>query len=113
MEFTDNLKFHNLKRLQNFVWWTLEFGLIAENINTSFEILGSGILSSIDEIKNVIKSIKYENKYSTIIKYDIENVVFTRFDYSNLQDRYYYIESFDYLYNSFSSNIDIFLFKGD
>jgi len=113
MEFTDNLKFHNLKRLQNFVWWTLEFGLIAENINTSFEILGSGILSSIDEINNVIKSIKYENKYSTIIKYDIENVVFTCFDYSNLQDRYYYIESFDYLYNSFSSNIDIFLFKGD
>ena len=53
--------------------------------------MGSGILSSIDEINNVIKSIKYENKYSTIIKYDIENVVFTCFDYSNLQDRYYYI----------------------
>ena len=113
MDFPDDLKYHNLKRLQNFVWWTLEFGLIAKDINKDFKILGAGILSSVDEINNVIKSIKYKKKYSKIINYDIEKIVLTCFDYSNLQDRYFYINSFDCLYDSFYSNRDIFLFKGN
>jgi len=113
MGFNDDLKYHNLKRLQNFVWWTLEFGLVSKNINKDFNILGAGILSSIDEIDNVINSIKYKNRYSQLINYDIEKVVFTCFDYSNLQDRYYHINSFSYLYDSFYSNKEIFLFKGN
>ena len=113
MEYSDDLKYHNLRRLQNFVWWTLEFGLISKDINNDFKIFGAGILSSIDEINNVVKSIKNIKKYSKIIKYDIEKIALTCFDYSNLQDRYYYIDSFNNLYDSFYSNKDIFLYKGN
>jgi len=113
MNFSDDLKYHNLKRLQNFVWWTLEFGVILNNTNNDFEILGAGILSSIDEINNVINSISNKKKYAKIIKYDIEKVIFTCFDYSNLQDRYFFVNSFDLMYDSFYSNKDIFLYKGN
>ena len=113
MNFSDDLKYHNLKRLQNFVWWTLEFGVILNNTNNDFEILGAGILSSIDEINNAINSILNKKKYAKIIKYDIEKVIFTCFDYSNLQDRYFFVNSFDLMYDSFYSNKDIFLYKGN
>ena len=108
--FSNDLRSHNLKRLQNFVWWTLEFGLINSSNELGYEIYGAGILSSYNEIQNVIEYIKNGNK--KIINYDIEKVVMNRFDYSYLQDRYYVIDSFDKLIDSFNSNKDIFLFKG-
>ena len=107
---SEDLKSHNLKRLQNFVWWTLEFGLVNSSNNLGYEIYGAGILSSHNEIQNVLKYIKYNS--DKIIKYDIEKIVMNRFDYSDLQDRYYVIESFNALIDSFYSNKDIFLFKG-
>tara|TARA_B100000029_G_scaffold387709_1_gene383760 strand:+ start:825 stop:1733 length:909 start_codon:yes stop_codon:yes gene_type:complete len=107
---SEDLKSHNLKRLQNFVWWTLEFGLIKSSCDLGYEIYGAGILSSYNEIQNVIKYIKSKDK--NVIEYDIEKVVMNRFDYSDLQDRYYAIESFDTLVDSFYSNKDIFLYKG-
>ena len=58
---------HNLRRLQNFAWWTYEFGLIKNNGDTDsfrrktndidYEIYGAGIISSFDETANVILSL--------------------------------------------------------
>jgi len=43
---------------------------------------------------------------------DIEEVALTWFDYSDIQDQYYVIESEGNLYNSFCDNRDLFLFEG-
>ena len=111
---------HNLKRLQNFAWWTYEFGVL-ENTGESdgfrhkandidYEIYGSGILSSYDETLNVVECAKGTSVRSRFIPFDIEEVVLTRFDYSDIQDRYYVIPSLEVLYTAFRENRDIFLF---
>ena len=46
------------------------------------------------------------------ISYDIEEIAMTCFDYSNIQDRYYVIESMEDLYMSFKNNKDLFFFSG-
>ena len=61
---TPELVNHNLKRLQNFSWWTYEYGLLKNSGRTDkfrrvsndipYEIYGSGIISSLDETKNII-----------------------------------------------------------
>ena len=53
-----------------------------------------------------------KNNQKKLIKYDINEVIMTRFDYSDLQDRYFVIDSFDTLVESFNSNKDLFLFEG-
>ncbi len=113
---------HNLKRLQNFAWWTYEYGLIKNNgssdkfrrINNDidYEIYGSGIISSYDEVMNVINCSKGISKRSKFLPYNIEEIVLTCYDYSNIQDRYYIIESMDDLYESFIKDQDIFWFEG-
>ena len=109
-DLSEELKSHNLKRLQNFVWWTLEFGLMKSTNELGYEIYGAGILSSLNEIDNAVNCIK--NNSEKIINYDIEEVIMTRFDYSDLQDRYFVIDSFNTLLESFNSNKDLFFFKG-
>jgi len=42
----------------------------------------------------------------------MEEMVVTCFDYSNIQDRYYVIESMDSLYDSFRNNQELFWFEG-
>lgn len=103
---SDDLKSHNLKRLQNFVWWTLEFGVIKSDSEIGFEIFGAGILSSYDEIKNVI------NNKDKIVPYCFEDVIMTRFDYSDLQDRYYIVDSFDTIVKDFKDKKELFYYKG-
>ena len=103
---TEDLKSHNLKRLQNFVWWTLEFGVVKSNTELGFEIYGAGILSSFDEISNVI------NNKDKIIPYDFEEIILTRFDYSDLQDRYYMIDSFDSVIEDFKNKKELFYYQG-
>ena len=103
---SDDLKSHNLKRLQNFVWWTLEFGILKSDSDIGFEIYGAGILSSYDEIENVI------NNKDKIIPYCFEDIIMTRFDYSDLQDRYYIIDSFDNIIKDFEDNKELFYYKG-
>ena len=113
---------HNLKRLQNFAWWTYEYGLVKNNLDSDrlrrkpndieFEIYGSGIISSLDEITNVVRCAKGESSNSKFIPYNIEEMVMTCFDYSHIQDRYYFIESMDALYKSFRRNREIFFFEG-
>ena len=113
---------HNLTRLQNYAWWTYEFGVVKNTGDSDqfrraandiqYEIYGAGIISSFDEVTNVVKCAKGESKRSKFLPYNIEEMVMTCFDYSNIQDRYYVIESMDSLYESFRSNLDLFRFEG-
>lgn len=113
---------HNLRRLQNFAWWTYEFGLVKNSGETDpfrrkandidFEIYGAGIISSYDETVNVVECAKGKSDRSKIIPYDIEEIVMTCFNYSDIQDRYYVIDSMEMLYDSFRNNQDLFWFEG-
>ena len=113
---------HNLKRLQNFAWWTYEYGLLKNNgisdgfrrINNDidYEIYGAGIISSFDEVTNVVHCAKGISEKSRFISYDIEEVVMTCFDYSNIQDRYFVVNSMPDLYRSFRDNQKLFWFEG-
>ena len=113
---------HNLKRLQNFAWWTYEFGLLKNNKETDslrkkdndidYEIYGAGIISSYDEVTNVINCSKGESKRSKIFPFDIEEAVLTRYDYSDIQDRYYVIDSMDDLYEAYYKNKSLFFYEG-
>ena len=117
-----DLVYHNLKRLQNFSWWTYEYGLIKrdsqnnkfrrENNDIPYEIYGSGIISSYDETINVIDCAKGKSVQSKFLNYDIEEIILTCFDYSNIQDRYFVIDSMDYLYKSFKKNKELFFYEG-
>ena len=113
---------HNLKRLQNYAWWTYEYGLIKNtgesdtfrrvSNDIDYEIYGAGIISSYDEVTNVVECAKGRSDRSKFVPYDIEEIVITCFDYSNIQDRYYVIESMESLYDSFQNNKELFWFKG-
>ena len=113
---------HNLKRLQNFSWWTFEFGVEknrggTDNIRRSnndidYEIYGSGIISSYDETLNVVNCAKRSSKQSKFLPFDIEEIVMTRYDYSDIQDRYYVINSMGDLYAAYYENKNLFFFEG-
>lgn len=113
---------HNLRRLQNFAWWTYEFGLVKNNGDTDqfrrksndidYEIYGAGIISSHDETVSVVQCAKGESTRSKILPYDIEEIVMTCFNYSDIQDRYYVIDSMEFLYDSFRNNQELFWFEG-
>ncbi|MCS5646321.1 MAG: hypothetical protein NZ838_09370 [Candidatus Marinimicrobia bacterium] len=113
---------HNLKRLQNYAWWTYEYGLIKNTGESDkfrrvandidYEIYGAGIISSYNEVTNVVECAKGRSDRSKFVLYDIEELVITCFDYSNIQDRYYVIESMESLYDSFQNNKELFWFEG-
>ena len=75
-------------------------------------IYGAGIISSLDEVRNIVSCAKGKSNQSKFIPYNIEEVVMTCFDYSHIQDRYFVIDSMDELYNSFVENKDLFWFEG-
>ena len=113
---------HNLKRLQNFAWWTYEFGLIKNCGETDqfrrkkndidYEIYGAGIISSYDETLNIVECAKGNSSYSKFISFDIEEITMTRFDTSNIQNRYYVINSMNDMYQAFQDSQDLFWFEG-
>lgn len=117
-----HLTAHNLKRLQNFAWWSYEFGVMKKQDGSDeirqtpndmdYEIYGSGIISSYDEVMNVVACAKGESSRSRFLPFDIQEVALTRFDYSDIQDRYYVIDSMESLYSTFRDNTDLFLFEG-
>ena len=113
---------HNLKRLQNFAWWTYEFGVVKNNGGTDnirrsnndidYEIYGAGIISSYDETLNVVHCAQGSSNRSQFLLFDIEEIVMTRYDYSEIQDRYYVIDSMGDLYAAYYENKDLFFFEG-
>ena len=108
--------------MQNFAWWTYEYGLLKNtgetdrfrrvNNDIEYEIYGAGIISSFDEVTNVVECAKGKSDRSRFRPYNIEEIAMTCFDYSNIQDRYYVIDSMEELYRSFNENKEIFLFEG-
>ena len=113
---------HNLKRLQNFAWWTYEFGVIKNNGNADsyrrnnndidYEIYGAGIISSCDETNNIIQCAKGKSKRSKFLPFDIEEIIMTRYDFSNLQERYYVIDSMEDMYKAYYKNKSLFFYEG-
>ncbi len=113
---------HNLKRLQNFAWWTYEFGLVKNHGETDrfrrkpndidVEIYGAGIISSYDETRNVVQCAKGESNRAKFLPFDMEEIVMTRFDYSDIQDRYFVVESMQELYKSFYEHQNLFWYNG-
>ncbi len=113
---------HNLKRLQNFAWWTYEFGVIKNNGDADsyrrnnndidYEIYGAGIISSYDETNNIIQCAKGKSKRSKFLPFDIEEIIMTRYDFSNIQERYYVIDSMEDLYETYYDNKRLFFYEG-
>lgn len=113
---------HNLKRLQNFAWWTYEFGIVKNSGDTDnyrvikndidYEIYGAGIISSYDETNNIIQCAKGDSNRSRFAPFDMEEIIMTRYDFSNIQDRYYVIDSMDDLYETYYDNKNLFFYDG-
>lgn len=113
---------HNLKRLQNFAWWTYEFGVVkksedADNYrriknDIDYEIYGAGIISSYDETNNIIQCAKGKSNRSRFAPFNMEEIIMTRYDFSNIQDRYYVIDSMDDLYKTYYENKSLFFYEG-
>ena len=113
---------HNLKRLQNFAWWTYEFGIVKNSGDTDnyrvikndidYEIYGAGIISSYDETNNIIQCAKGDSNRSKFVPFDMEEIIMTRYDFSNIQDRYYVIDSMDDLYGTYYDNKNLFFYEG-
>ena len=113
---------HNLKRLQNFAWWTYEFGVVKNTGKTDrfrrtandidYEIYGAGIISSLDETKSLIACAKGESKHSEFKPFDIQEIAMTRFDNSTIQDRSFVAESMESVYSEFRQHKDLFRFEG-
>jgi phenylalanine-4-hydroxylase len=77
-----------IKMFERIYWNTVEFGLVKEK-NKTIKAYGAGILSSVDEINKVI-----ENK-QMLKPFNFEEIINEEPIITNLQNHYYYIESFD------------------
>jgi len=78
-----------LKKLSAFYWFTVEFGLLAEEGRT--KIFGSGIISSVGETLHTLKDEVAK------LPFDSEQMMHTRYRTDQLQDRYFVIDSFEQL----------------
>jgi phenylalanine-4-hydroxylase len=61
---------------------------------------------------NVVACSKGGSSFSKIIPFDMEKVVLTRFDYSDIQDRYFSIKSLKELFIEFENDKELFFFEG-
>ena len=82
------------------------------NNDIDYEIYGSGIISSYDETNNIIQCAKGESKRSKFLPFDIEEIIMTRYDFSNIQERYYVIDSMEDLYETYYDNKSLFFYEG-
>lgn len=79
-------------QLQRLYWFTIEFGLIRHQ-NAS-QIYGAGIISSFGETNHIYKDA------IEVLPYSVEKILENDFINSEIQMRYYEIDSFEALYNS-------------
>lgn len=82
-----------LTALQRLYWFTIEFGLMKSKEKPL--IYGAGVLSSYGEVNHI-----YENTKVEILEYDVEAIAHNSFVNSEIQMRYYLIDSFEQLFNS-------------
>lgn len=98
VRFADNEEI--IVKLQRLYWFTIEFGLMRENGQS--KVYGAGICSSSGEIKHVY------NDDVEILPFDIEMVMNNDFIISEVQNRYYEIESFASLYDTIQQLEEMF-----
>jgi monomeric phenylalanine-4-hydroxylase len=79
----------DLVKLERLYWFTLEFGLIQEGRDT--RIYGAGLLSSFGEIQHCLGA-EVDRR-----PFDLEEVVNTDYEYSQMQSKLFVIESFEQL----------------
>ena len=82
-----------LTALQRLYWFTIEFGLMKSKEKPL--IYGAGVLSSYGEVNHI-----YENTKVELLEYDVEAIAHNPFINSEIQMRYYLIDSFEQLFNS-------------
>jgi phenylalanine-4-hydroxylase len=80
-----------LLELQRIYWFTIEFGLIQEN---GLKLYGAGIMSSFGE-SNFVYSDKPE-----LLPFNLEEVIATDFCNSEIQTKYFVIDSFEQLFEA-------------
>lgn len=80
------------KQLQRLYWFTIEFGLITQMDLT--RIYGAGILSSSGESNHIF------DDDITVLPYDVEKILHNDFITSEIQTKYYEIESYEQLFES-------------
>lgn len=80
-------------QLQRLYWFTIEFGLIQKDGQD--KVYGAGICSSSGEVEHV-----YNNPKVEILPFDMDKVLANDFIISEVQMRYYSIESFEQLYDT-------------
>ncbi|MEL6865873.1 MAG: hypothetical protein AAFP19_15715 [Bacteroidota bacterium] len=90
LKFIDNEEL--VKYLGNFYWYTFEMGLIREQ--GTYKAYGGAILTSMSETKNI------DNPSVEKLRFDVRDMLLREIDIANLQSQYFYIESFDELFNS-------------
>jgi phenylalanine-4-hydroxylase len=78
-----------LEELGRLYWFTVEFGLIEED--GELKAYGAGLLSSFGELENAFTG-KVERRV-----FDLEQVINTPYDYSEMQPVLYVIPSYEYL----------------
>lgn len=78
---------NKIKDLEKIYWFSIEFGLIRENSEN--KIYGAGILSSFGEIEKII------NQDMKCNPFDIQKIVSDKPLITEMQNNYYYIESFE------------------
>lgn len=80
-----------LEELGRLYWFTVEFGLIEEN--AEIKAFGAGLLSSFGELEHAFGD-EVERR-----PFDLEQVINTPYDYSDMQPILYVIPSYTYLKN--------------
>lgn len=88
--------------LGSIYWFTIEFGLIREN--NELKCYGAGLLSSIKEMQNAV-----EGKGATILDFDLGIIEKTIYDFSDIQNTYFVIPSFNYLYEVIKTRFNQYL----
>jgi phenylalanine-4-hydroxylase len=88
-----------LIHLQRLYWFTIEFGLIEQN---GLKLYGAGIMSSFGESNFV-----YTNKPEKV-SYNLEVLINTHFCNSEIQTKYFVINSFKSLYDSIDDYVQLF-----
>ena len=84
-----------LLQLQRLYWFTIEFGIIAEEKQT--KVYGAGIISSFGETNRI-----FEGEVE-VIPFDVDDVLTRSFRTDVMQNTYFLIQSLDDLYNCLSS----------
>jgi len=89
-----------LEELGRLYWFTVEFGLVEEN--GELKAYGAGLLSSFGELENAFTD-KVERR-----PFDLEQVINTRYEYSDMQPILYVIPSYAYLKETTRKYIESF-----